>query len=120
MVSWGRYLRPGVAHFLRKGGAFSRPLPKIRESASRTFTKNRRKGVIGRRGRAEGCSEGSDRLTCPAQPVHGGKRRDSPEGRVSSVITKLMQVIDHEPRNLIETQDSYITLGTLDWLGACL
>ena len=63
---------------------------------------------------------GHDRLTCPAQPGHGGKRRDSPEGRVSSVITKLMQVIDHEPRNLIETQYSYITLGTLDWLGACL
>ena len=31
-----------------------------------------------------GYSKGRDRLTCPAQPGHGGKRRDSPEERVSS------------------------------------
>ena len=80
-----------AAHFLRKG--------------ARTFTENRRKG---------------NRLMCPAQPGHGGKRRDSPEGRVSSAITKLMQMIDHEPSNLNETQYSYITFGTLDCLGACL
>ena len=60
------------------------------------------------------------RLTCPAQPGHGGKRRDSSKGRVSSAITKLMQMIDHEPSNLNETQYSYITFGTLDCLGACL
>ena len=61
---------------------------------------------------------GHDRLTCPAQPGHGGKRRDSPEGRVSSVMTKFIQGIDHEPTYLNETQQSNITLGTLEWLGA--
>ena len=63
---------------------------------------------------------GHDRLTCPAQPGHGGKRRDSPEGRVSSVRTKIIQGIDHEPNYLIETQHSNITLGTLEWLGAAM
>ena len=75
----------------------------------RTFTKNRRKG-----------SGGGNRLTCPAQPGHGGKRRDSSKGRVSSAITKLMQMIDHEPSDLNETQYSDITFGTLDCLWACL
>ena len=65
-----------------------------------------------------GLARGSDRLTCTAQPGHGGKRRDSPEERVSSAITDLMQVIDHKPNNLIETQYSNITFGTLEWLGA--
>ena len=45
-----------------------------------------------------------DRLTCTAQPGHGGKRSDSPEGRVPSAITEILQVIDHEPTNLNETQ----------------
>ena len=44
----------------------------------------RRKSVIGRREENGGYSKGSDRLTCTAQPGHGGKRRDSPEERVSS------------------------------------
>ena len=66
-----------------------------------------------------GCTpKGSDWLTCTAQPGHGGKRRDSPEERVSSAITDLMQVIDHKPNNLIETQYYDITFGTLEWLGA--
>ena len=43
-------------------------------------------------------------LTCTAQPGHGGKRSDSPEGRVPSAITEILQVIDHEPTNLNETQ----------------
>ena len=59
-----------------------------------------------------------DRLTCTAQPGHGGKRRDSPEERVSSAITDLNQVIDHKSNYLIETQYSDITFGTLEWLGA--
>ena len=58
-----------------------------------------------------------DRLTCTAQPGHGGKRRDSPEERVSSAITDLNQVIDHKSNYLIETQYSDITFGTLEWLG---
>ena len=62
---------------------------------------------------------GHDRLTSPLT-CHGGKRRDSPEGRVSSVITKFIQGIDHEPNYLIETQHSNITLGTLEWLGAAM
>ena len=45
-----------------------------------------------------------DRLTCPAQPGHGGKRSGSPEGRVTSAKTEPMQVIDHEPNYLNETQ----------------
>ena len=65
-----------------------------------------------------GYSKGSDRLTCTAQPGHGGKRRDSPEERVSSAITNLMQVIDHKPSYLIETQYYDITFGTLQWLVA--
>ena len=77
-----------------------------------------RKCVIGRREGNGGYSKGSDRLTCTAQPGHGGKRRDSPEERVSSAITDLMQVIDHKPNNLIETQYYDITFGTLEWLGA--
>ena len=68
--------------------------------------------------REGGYSKGSDRLTCTAQPGHGGKRRDSPEERVSSAIIDLMQVIDHKPNNLIETQYSKITFGTLEWLWA--
>ena len=63
---------------------------------------------------------GHDRLTCPAQPGHGGKRRDSPEGRVSSVKTKLIPGIDHERSDLKETKYSYITLWTLEWLGAAM
>ena len=63
---------------------------------------------------------GYDRLTCPAQPGHGGKRRDSPKGRVSSVITKFIQGIDHEPSYLNETHHSNITLGTLELLGAAM
>ena len=35
-------------------------------------------------------SKGSDRLTCPAQPGHGVKRRDSSEERVSSAIFQLL------------------------------
>ena len=67
-----------------------------------------------------GYSKGSDRLTCTAQrsTVHGGKRRDSSEERVSSAITEFIQVIDHKPKYLIETQYYDITLGTLEWLGA--
>ena len=76
---------------------------------SKTAQSHRREG---------GYSKGSDRLTCTAQPGHGGKRRDSPEERVSSAIIDLMQVIDHKPNNLIETQYSKITFGTLEWLGA--
>ena len=68
--------------------------------------------------REGGYSKGSDRLTCTAQPGHGGKRRDSSEERVSSAITELIQVIDHKPNYLIETQYSNITFGTLEWLGA--
>ena len=64
-----------------------------------------------------GYSKGSYRLTCTAQPGHGGKRRDSPEEGVSSAITDLMQVIDHKPNNQIETQYSDIIFGTLEWLG---
>ena len=55
---------------------------------------------------------------CTVHPGHSGKRRDSPEERVSSAITDLMQVIDHKPNNLIETQYYDITFGTLEWLGA--
>ena len=65
-----------------------------------------------------GYSKGSYRLTCTAQPGHGGKRRDSPEERVSSAIIELMHLIDHKPKYLIETQYSDITFGTLEWLGA--
>ena len=64
-----------------------------------------------------GYSKGSYRLTCTAQPVHGGKRRDSPEEGVPSAIINLMQVIDHKPNNQIETQYSDIIFGTLEWLG---
>ena len=56
---------------------------------------------------------GHDRLTCPAQPGHGGKRRDSPEGRISSAITDLIQGIDHEPTNLNETQHSQHYIGNI-------
>ena len=37
--------------------------------------------------RGDGAPRG-DRFTCPAQPGHGGKRRDSPKGRVSSAKMK--------------------------------
>ena len=62
------------------------------------------------------CSKGSDRLTCTAQPGHGGKRSGSPEGRVTSAKTEPMQVIDHEPNYLNEIQYN-ITQGTREWLG---
>ena len=65
-----------------------------------------------------GCSKGSDILTCPAQPGHGGKRRDSSEERVSSAIIEFMQEIDHKPKNLNETQYSDIRFGPLEWHGA--
>ena len=89
-------------------GGGMRTFTKNRRKGARTFTRNRRKG-----------SGGGNRLTCPAQPGHGGKRRDSSKGRVSSAITKLMQMIDHEPSDLNETQYSDITFGTLDCLWAC-
>ena len=76
---------------------------------SKTAQSHRREG---------GYSKGSDRLTCTAQPGHGGKRRDSSEERVSSATTEFIQVIDHKPNYLIETQYSDITFGTLEWLGA--
>ena len=76
---------------------------------SKTAQSHRREG---------GYSKGSDRLTCTAQPGHGGKRRDSSEERVSSAIIELMHLIDHKPNYLIETQYSDITFGTLEWLGA--
>ena len=124
-----------AAHFLRKGARTftenrrkcARTFTKNRRKCARTFTKNRRKCARtfteNRRKCARTFTENrrkGNRLMCPAQPGHGGKRRDSPEGRVSSAITKLMQMIDHEPSNLNETQYSYITFGTLDCLGACL
>ena len=87
-------------------------------SGVRPVAENARPGVIDRRGGIGGYSKGSDRLTCPAQPGHGGKRRDSPEERVSSAIIKSLQVIDHKPNNLIETQYFDIKFGTLEWLGA--
>ena len=62
--------------------------------------------------------KGRNRLTCPAQPGHGGKRRDSRKERVSSAITKLMHVIDHNPNDLIEIKYFDITFETLEWLGA--
>ena len=83
----------------------------------KSVTLYRRKRVIGRREERGGYSKGSHRLTCTAQPGHGGKRRDSPEERVSSAITDLMQMIDHKPNNQIETQYSDIIFGTLEWLG---
>ena len=43
-----------------------------------------------------------DRLTCPAQPGHGGKRSDSPERGITSAVTELTQAIDHNRNNLIE------------------
>ena len=95
-----------------------RPVAGNARSGVRPFAENARPGVIDRRGGIGGYSKGSDRLTCPAQPGHGGKRRDSPEERVSSAITDLMQVIDHNPDNQIETQYYDITFGTLEWLGA--
>ena len=62
--------------------------------------------------------KGRDRLTCTAQPGHGGKRRDSPKERVSSAITEFMHVIDHKQNDLNEIKDSDITFETLEWLGA--
>ena len=47
-------------------------------------------------------STGSDRLTCTAQPGHGGKRSESPKGGLTSAVTELMQAIDHDQSNLIE------------------
>ena len=88
-------------------GGGMRTFTKNRRKGARTFTRNRRKG-----------SGGGNRLTCPAQPGHGGKRRDSSKGRVSSATTEFIQVIDHIPNYLIETQYSDITFGTLEWLGA--
>ena len=67
-----------------------------------------------------GCSKGSSRLTCTAQPGHGGKRRDSSEERVSSAIIEFMHEIDHKPNNLNETQYFDIKFGTLEWLGAAM
>ena len=51
---------------------------------------------------AGGFLQGEDRLTCPAQPGHGGKRSDSPERGITSAVTKLTQAIDHNRNNLIE------------------
>ena len=102
-----RFDRPSVRSFVKKC------LPSVRSFAKKCLPSvQQEKQLTG------GYSKGSARLTCPAQPGHGGKRRDSPEERVSSAITDLMQVIDHNPDNQIETQYYDITFGTLEWLGA--
>ncbi len=102
-----RFDRPSVRAFNKKC------LPSVH-----AFTKKCLPSVQQEKHLTGGYSKGSDRLTCTAQPGHGGKRRDSPEERVSSVITNLMQVIDHKPSYLIETQYYDITFGILEWLGA--
>ena len=54
-----------------------------------------------------GFSKGRDRLTCSAQPDHGGMRSDSPRGGITTAGTELMWLIDPKPTNQKETQYSY-------------
>ena len=54
-----------------------------------------------------GFSKGRDRLTCSAQPDHGGMRSDSPRGGITTAGTELMWLIDPKPSNQKETQYSY-------------
>ena len=51
--------------------------------------------------------QGEDRLTCLAQPDHGGMRSDSPRGGITTAGTELMWLIDPKPSNQKETQYSY-------------
>ena len=113
-----RFDRPSVRAFTKKCLPSVRAFTEKCLPSVRAFTKKCLPSVQQEKHLTGGYSKGSDRLTCTAQPGHGGKRRDSPEERVSSAITDLMQVIDHKPNNQIETQYYDITFGTLEWLGA--
>ena len=115
-----RFDRPSGRSFTKKFLPSGRSFTKNFLPSGRSFTKKCLPSVQQEKHLTGGCSKGSDRLTCPAQPGHGGKRRDSPEERVSSAITDLMQMIDHKPNNQIETQYFDITFGTLEWLGAAM
>ena len=113
-----RFDRPSVRSFAKKCLPSGRSFTKKYLPSVRSFTKKCLPSVQQEKHLTGGYSKGRNRLTCTAQPGHGSKRRDSPEERVSSAIIDLMQVIDHKPNNLIETQYSKITFGTLEWLGA--
>ena len=95
------YRRRGVRPLAKNKGRGVRPLAKNKGRGVRPLTKNEGRGVFDKiikitlqnppsvlsEGQDKSLSigrewflQGEDRLTCPAQPGHGGKRSDSPEG----------------------------------------
>ena len=130
------YRRRGVRPLTKNKGRGVRPLTKNEGRGVRPLTKKRQRGVfdkivkitlpsppwvlsegqrehrtslaIGRNYRGPWWFlQGEDRLTCSAQPDHGGMRSDSPRGGITTAGTELMWLIDPKPTNQKETQYSY-------------
>ena len=82
-----RFDRPSVRAFTKKCLPSVRAFTEKCLPSVRAFTKKSLPSVQQKKHLTDGYSKGSDRLTCTAQPGHGGKRRDSLFRRVSSLAT---------------------------------